>query len=204
MYPDVFVVKHTRKKKEHEGATAVLEADPPLRVEYWTEQIREPFIEISVGSEPGKLIAVIELLSPTNKAPGKGRKLYLRKQARLLRSTTHLMEIDLLRAGEHTVAVKRDALPENGWDYLVCLHRARSKARFDCWPIPLPDRLPRVSIPLRGKAPDVTVDLQSVVDRCCESATGRRIDYTKDCPPPLTKKDAKWVDELLRKKKLRK
>ncbi len=54
MYPDVFVVKHARKKKERDGMTAVLEADPALRVEYWAEQRREPFIEVRMGSEPGR------------------------------------------------------------------------------------------------------------------------------------------------------
>jgi hypothetical protein len=187
-----------------DGMTAVLEADPALEVEYWTEQRREPFIEVRMGSEPGRLISVIELLSPANKIPGKGRKVYLRKQARLLRSTTHLMEIDFLRGGEHTVAVQRDGLPDNGWDYVVCLHRGRSQTKFDCWPISLPERLPRVNVPLSGDNPDIVVDLQAVVNQCCESATGRRIDYSKACPPPLSKKNAKWIDELLRKKKLRK
>ena len=204
MYPDAFVVKHARKKKKHPGMTAVLEADPPLEVEYWAEQRHEPFIEVHMGLEPGKLISVIELLSPANKIPGKGRKLYLRKQARLLRSTTHLMEIDLLRAGEHSVAVQRDGLPENGWDYVVCLHRGRSQTKFDCWPMSLAERLPRVNVPLSGDDADVVVDLQAVVNQCCESATGRRIDYSKACPPPLSKKNAKWIDDLLRKKKLRK
>ena len=110
-----------------------------------------------------------------------------------------------LRAGEHTVAVKRDGLPENGWDYLICLHRGRSQTKFDCWPIALPERLPRVKVPLFGNDVDVVVDLQAIVNRCCETATGRRIDYTKEFPPPpLSKKNAKWVDGPLRKKKLRK
>ena len=157
-----------------------------------------------MGSEPGKLVSVIELLSPANKAPGKGRRLYLRKQARLLRSKTHLLEIDLLRAGDHTIAVERSALPENGWDYVVCLHRGASSTKFECWPVLLTERLPRVNVPLAGEDSDVVVDLQTIVDRCCTTATGRRIDYKAECPQPLSKKHAKWIDEVLRKKKLRK
>jgi hypothetical protein len=132
-----------------------------------------------MGPEPGKLISVVELLSPANKLPGKGRKLYLRRQARLLRSRTHLLEIDFLRAGEHTVAVQRDGLPEKSWDYLVCLHRGSSRSKFDCWPVLLHERLPRVNVPLSGDDADVVVDLQAVVNQCCESATGRRIDYSQ-------------------------
>src|SRR5207249_6796839 len=126
--------------------TAVLEADPPLKVEIWSEPVREAFIEIRLGEEPGKLVGVIELLSPANKTPGVGRDLYLKKQSHLLRSRSHLIEIDLLRAGQHTVAVRRDGLPESGWDYVVCLHRGEGGSRFECWPFPLQELLPRINV----------------------------------------------------------
>lgn len=208
MYPDIFVVRHTRKRKEAGRATAILEADPAVEVELSAEEVREPFIEIRMGGEPGTLVTVIELLSPANKTPGDGRSLYRGKQEQVLASRVHLMEIDLLRAGQHTAAIPREALPANGWDYLVCLHRgdwrARARDRFHYWAIALGDRLPRVNVPLAGEDADVVVDMQAVVDRCLATATGRRIDYTRDCPPPLSKKQARWVDELLRKRKLRK
>ncbi|MGH3577865.1 MAG: DUF4058 family protein, partial [Mycobacterium sp.] len=55
--------------------------------------------------------AVIEVLSPANKAAGsEGRRLYLAKQRQLLESQTHLLEIDVLRQGEHTAAPPLDWL----------------------------------------------------------------------------------------------
>jgi hypothetical protein len=36
------------------------------------------------------------------------------------------------------------------------------------------------------------------------TAAEDRFDYCGPCPPPLSKKNGKWIDELLRKKKLRK
>jgi hypothetical protein len=47
--------------------------------------------------------------------------------------------------------------------------------------------------------------LQSLLDEFYEDGRFEdRIDYRGPCPPPLSKKNAKSVDELLRKKKLRK
>jgi len=57
------------------------------------------------GSEK-RLVTAIEVLSTSNKARGNpGRELYLKKQAELLSSRVHLVEIDLLHHGEHTLAV---------------------------------------------------------------------------------------------------
>jgi hypothetical protein len=206
MYPDVFVVKQPRKKKERNGSasTAVLTADPPVDVEFPLPEIREPFIEIAVGDVPGTLIGVIELLSPSNKTPGTGRDLYLEKQQNHLRSPVHLIEIDLLRAGQHTVAIPPEGLPAEGWDYVVCLHRGGWQNRFNYWAFSLQERLPRISVPLGKETPDVVVDLQAVLNRCHTVGRTRHLDYSEECPPPLSKKNAKWVDELLRKKKLRK
>ena len=51
------------------------------------------------------VITAIEVLSPTNETrEHDGRALYLQKQEELLHSQTHLIEIDLLRRGEHTGA----------------------------------------------------------------------------------------------------
>ena len=53
-----------------------------------------------------KLVAVIEFLSPTNKR-GLERKKYLRKRERILLSSVHLLEIDLLRKGKRCQCARR-------------------------------------------------------------------------------------------------
>jgi hypothetical protein len=207
MYPDAIIVKPTAKGKR--GATkgiAVLECDPPLDIAFPPEEARESFLEIHLAADPGILVAVIEILSPANKTKGQdSREKYQEKQTMLLASATHLVEIDLLRGGEHSVALPRERLPDGTWDYVVCLHRGGWGNRFHAWPVPLPDRLPRFAVPLLDGDADLVVDLQSLVDRCYEAGQfERRLDYRQKCPPPLTKKRAAWIDQVLREKKLRK
>ena len=78
----------------------------------WEEdEFREPFLEIYAGGDRERLVTAIEVLSPANKTPGQhGRDLYFRKQRELLDSQVHLVEIDLLRGGEPTTAVRRASL----------------------------------------------------------------------------------------------
>ena len=45
------------------------------------------------------VVTVIEVLSPANKRPGRGREAYLQKRDLVLGSYTHLVESDLLRSG---------------------------------------------------------------------------------------------------------
>jgi hypothetical protein len=73
----------------------------------------------------GRVITVVELLSPSNKAAGSsGRQKYVTKQNEVLAGPTHLLEIDLLRQGQHTVVAPRESLVRRmPFDYLVSLSR---------------------------------------------------------------------------------
>ena len=90
------------------------------------DEFREPFVEFYTETPAGKrLVSSLEVLSLSNKTPGEdGRELFLRKQKELLASKVNLMEIDLLRSGEHTAAVPlKQALAECGaFDYHVSVH----------------------------------------------------------------------------------
>ena len=99
-------------------AVEVLEAD---------EEVREPFIKVMTTHDDRHVVAVIEVLSPVNKL-GAGREQYRKKQLDMLEGDVHLLEIDLLRVGQHTVAVAPASLLSwhgTAWDYVVCLHQAR-------------------------------------------------------------------------------
>lgn len=78
---------------------------PHGRVAAFSEEVYEKFLEIRHGFGAGsKVVTVIEVLSPGNKAGGGlGRKVYMEKQRELIYSDTNLLEIDLLRSGAHTV-----------------------------------------------------------------------------------------------------
>ncbi len=199
-YPDVQVTRRKRKRPRDAGvATAVLEADPAIDIHFPATDFRESFVEIHLARKPGMLVSVIEILSPTNKNPGRGRDLYLEKQQEMLASTAHFVEIDLLRAGRHTVAVPAERLQSDGFEYLVCLHRGGWQNRFNVWPASLRSRLPRFTVPLAGNDPDLTVDLQCIVNECYIAGRfDERLVY-EVCPPPLSKRDKKWVDDVVRK-----
>lgn len=207
IYPDVMVLERPSPApgREQGGGTAVAVAsDPPWVITALPAEFREVFVEIHSVREQHRLVAVVEVLSPTNKAPGsKGRRLYLKKQRELLASQTHLIEIDLLRWGAHTVAAPLELLiPRGPWDYLVSLHRGGQEERFEVWAIPLRERLPRIHVPLLDDS-EVVLDLQTVFDRCYdESAYALDVDYRRDPPIPLTRADAEWAEALLRERGL--
>ena len=72
------------------------------------EEVYDWFVEIRVGARnERRVVTVIEVLRPSNKAAGsQGRREYQQKQRELIHSDAHLAEIDLLRFGSHTVAAR--------------------------------------------------------------------------------------------------
>ena len=86
------------------------------------------------------------------------------------RVPTSLVEIDLLRSGEHTGGPSLPVQRRGTWDYLVSVHRGGQGSRFEVWPIRLRDPLPTIRIPLAEGVPDVDLDrhTQAVFNRCCD------------------------------------
>src|SRR5205823_2593312 len=145
--PDTVVLRGASRpavEPPREGGVAV--ADPPrarpVVVHVPHDERREPFVEIYVQEGSGRrLVTCIEVLSPSNKTPGEhGRSLYIRKQAEILASKVHLVEIDLLRAGEHTTAVPlaRARRAAGDFDYHVCAHHYDNLEDYFVYPIRLP------------------------------------------------------------------
>lgn len=196
-YPDVTLVQHPRQPQPSNGGVAIAEPDAPTVVgEYIEEAQRRPFIEI-VHASSADVVTILEVLDPSNKA-GEGREEYLHKQRQILSSGTHLGEIDLLRAGEHTVACPKERL-RAPYHYLACINRAGHSWAVYC--IPLQRRLPRIGVPLRPPEPDVVLDLQAIFDRCYDNGGyADFIDYRRSPPLPLGFSDAEWAALWLREK----
>jgi hypothetical protein len=174
----------------------------PVVVTVPHDEIREPYIEIHAAGEDPRVVTTIEVLSLSNKTPGAhGRDLYLRKQREILASQIHLVEIDLLRAGQHTTAVPLGrARPQTGpFDYHVCVHRFDNLEDYFVYPIRLPDRLPEIGVPLLPGDEDVPVDLQAVFERCYDAGPyRRRIRYGQvPLEPPLEADRQAWIGQLL-------
>lgn len=202
--PDASVLVRETRGRGASEPVAVAETSPrPVVVTVPHDERREPFVEIRVpGDGAERLVTAIELLSPSNKSPGeRGRELYLRKQREVLDSTTHLVEIDLLRGGAHSPAVPLDRLSAlvGAFDYHVCIHRFDRFEDFLVYPIVLREQLPEIAIPLLPGDPDLSVDLQVVFDRSYDTGPyRRRIRYAELAPvPPLEPDQFEWATRLI-------
>jgi hypothetical protein len=206
--PDVAVVlgddESLQSSTEQNSGLAI--APPPVEVQPVVirvphDEVRELYLEIRT-SDDERLVTTIELLSLTNKSPGDHRRdLYKKKQRELLERDVHLVEIDLLRGGQHTTAVPLELIErKTGWfDYHISAHRFDQREYFQIYAIRLPSRLPKIAIPLLPGDPDVIVNLQEVFDRCYDAALyNRRVRYSAAIPlPPLREDELQWVKELL-------
>jgi len=182
------------------AAVAVAEADEPIVVQVPELEIHESYIEILDLRSGRNIVTVIEVVSPTNKYPGSGRDSYLAKQAEVRASTAHLVEIDLLRVGEHVLAVPQWAARGRGpYDYLTCVNRAGGlRDVFHFYPRRLTERLPTIGIPLADDDPDVPLDVQAGIAKVYEAGNYRaRIDYQSQSHPPLEGDDRTWAEQLL-------
>lgn len=202
--PNVHVLRAQRRSPEPRAATvAAAVATAPVAVRVAHDEFREPLVEVYARGEQGKrLVTSIELLSRSNKTPGAhGRDLYLRKQKELLASQVHLVEIDLLRGGEHATAVPlEDArLACGAFDYHASVRRFDDFETFFVYPIRIEDRLPTIEVPLLPGDPSATVDLQAVFDRCYDAGPyAVEIDYGADpITPPLRPDQASWAEKLV-------
>ena len=134
----------------------------------WRRLMRTPVPHITVEIRDianRQLVAVIEVLSPTNKR-GEGYDEYVDKRDRILRSSAHLIEIDLLRKGQRVPM--QGTLPSV--PYFVFLCRAEQRPMTEVWPIPLDQPLPEAPVPLLPGDADAKLDLQQaltiVYDEC--------------------------------------
>jgi len=153
---------------------------------------RSSYVEIR-DRDQQRVITVIELLSPANKHPGPDRSQYIAKRSEVLASSTHLVEIDLLRGGPRA--------PVRGLpvcDYYVMVSRYESRPEVGIWPIGLREHLPTVPIPLEAPDVDASLNLQDVFHRVYDGARYRTRLYVGQPKPPLDAADAAWAAQILR------
>ncbi len=213
--PDVEIVHSARKtRKRATGGLAVAEPREggPVIVSVETVEygpFKQSFLEIRRRrGRDLQIVTSIEVLSPSNKKDGNpSREKYLEKQKKTLGSETHLVEIDLLRGGTHTLAVPREIAKARAgpFDYLISIHRFDRPDEFLVYPVPLSQHLPEISIPLLPGDPDVPLDLQGIFQRAYDDGPyGREIEYGKDpIVPRLRPEQATWAADLLERRKRR-
>ena len=151
----------------HFDATRRERGEPDGMVGVTCEDVYDWYIRIDAGRRPdSRVVTVIDLLSPGNKAAGShGRRDYQQLQRERLHSDFNLMEIDLLRHGSHTVLAPLELLPpRHQWEYIVCLHRVRERFQYEYWLNRRSQPLPEVRIPLLAGEPDAFLDCKRCIN----------------------------------------
>jgi len=165
------------------------------------EEHVEEFIEIRQRSD-GRLVTLVDLVSPTNKTTSCGRQAYLKKRNESKAAGTSLVEIDLVLQGQPMLDYSRDGLPD--WDYAVTVTRSTQPERYEIYTATLQKRLPRFRLPLAADDRDTVLDMHAAFTRCYDQGNfAAKIDYRRDPPTKLAEENRKWVSELLKQQKLR-
>jgi Protein of unknown function (DUF4058) len=165
------------------------------------EEHHEDYIEIRQKSD-GRLITLVEAVSPANKVTPAGRSAYLAKRCECKNAKANLVELDLVLQGQPTLEYSRDGLPD--WDYAVTVTRSTQPERYEIYTATLQKKLPRFRLPLAPDDRDTVLDLHTAFTRCYDQGGfAGKIDYRKDPSTPLIDEDRQWLRDWLRQQKLR-
>jgi hypothetical protein len=190
LYPDVAVASAGRRVTR-----APQRGRSPLPVRVRTAMpSRVPQSSIEIRDVKGRsLVAAIELLSPVNKR-GRSRHEYIDRRNKILASTAHLIEIDLLRAGQRVPMA--EPLPKA--TYYAIITRADHRPDSDVYPIQLDQPLPSIPIPLRERDPQVQLELQDAFTSVYDQFLDLLVDYADAPDVPLSAQQSAWATRRLR------
>lgn len=171
------------------------------------QEVQQAYIEVKDAATQA-VITAIEVLSPANKK-GDGRRKYEAKRQQILGSSTHLIEIDLLRDGDplpvepvpiEPVPIEQrlteQGFPEQGFPeqpertdsqshYRILISRSDTRPIADLYPFNLGDRIPAFPLPLRLEDAEPIVDLQQIVNDLYEQlGYDYFVDYNSPPPSP--------------------
>lgn len=195
--PDVTVLSSKVERLKPSTTALALPVQPEKVTVPMTAEVNERYLEIREVAT-SKVITVIELLSPKNKRSGEGRIAYERKRNQILSSTTHLVEIDLLRGGRPFPMVSKHL---NDYRILIC--RGDQRPSGELFAFSLRQPIPPVAIPVMLGESDVALALQPLFNRIYQKGRYHlAIDYSQPPIPRFSQDDAQWVETLLTKKLL--
>jgi hypothetical protein len=206
--PDVSVIRPVGQELNAVRGGTALAVNEPLVITVEQapgDEHTEARLEICAwqGSDK-RLVTAIEVLSWSNKTRGTpGRELYLKKQREVLTSDANLLEIDLLRKGEHVTAVPLEVARQRfgPFDYHVSTHRFDRPQDYFLHPLRLGDNLPTVAVPLLPDDGSVALDLQAAFTKAYDSGSfSREVRYLEQPPDiALTSEQAAWARGILSK-----
>lgn len=183
---------------ERGDAGGVLVAEPPAPeggvLVQTPAPVRVTYLEVRQAPDD-RVVTVVEILSPSNKAPGSGRTDYIRKREDILTSPVNLVEIDLLRGGEPMPLTT--PVPPCHYRILVSRERWRPSARL--FPFTVMNAIPKFPLPLLEGDAKIEADIGPLLSGMHH--TGRyNMAVNYDQPPPGPALDAailQWLDERL-------
>ena len=195
--PDIAVV---RSSETEQASTSSLSESSVVTVQVPVpDEVRETYLEVrEAGTQ--HVITVLEFLSPTNKRPGRGRRMYEDKRLDILATHTHLVEIDLIRSGEPMPLIDH----ARGSDYRILVSRGDRRPHATLYSFGVRQPIPTFPLPLKTTDKEPLIDIGRLLHELYDGAGyDLRLDYVLDPEPPLSSADATWANQLLRQHGLR-
>jgi hypothetical protein len=197
--PDIAVIeggwKPSQGSQRQMRSPATLTLEPvTIPLPKLRKEVRDVWIEIRRPPKRAP-IAVIEVLSPTNKSSD-GFVEYKLKRTSTIRQKVHLIEFDFLLGGRRLSMGE----PLPGGDYYALVSRAERRPDCEVYAWTVRDRLPAIPIPLSAPDEDVKVDLGAVFTTAyTRGRYARLIDYS--APPSVLRKppDRAWAEKIARR-----
>ncbi len=175
-------------------ASALME---PVSVELETNYFEEPpELWIEIRRLPDlELVALVELLSPSNKA-GWDRGDFLARRSELLKRTIHLVELDFLLEGQRLPM--RGTMPLG--DAFAIVSRSEDRPKADVYAWTLRDPLPSIAIPLAAPDPDLILPLAAPYATAYErSRYGLILHYERPLDLKVSAEDRAWAEAVARR-----
>lgn len=192
--PDVAIAETgTDWRESAAAAETAVKLQPVTRRVQLPRRHRQPYLVIR-NREWHDVVAVIELLSPWNKAAGTGQTEYLTKRQNLLAAPAHLVKLDLLRGGARLPTT--EPLPPG--DYFAFVTHCDHQPHADVYFWSLRDPLPTIPVPLSPGDPAARLDLAPIFTTTYDRAGyDYALNYRRPLTPPLPEPDAPWLHGLL-------
>ena len=196
--PDALVTSEAPDVPPASGeAVAVVAAPPEEAVAVRVRMPREVgVLWLRVQTVPEReVVTVVEVLSPTNKRPGEGRRRYIRKREAIVAGLVNLVEIDLLRGWDPMPL----ETPPPASDYRILVCRGVESPGAWLYPFMARQRIPKFTLPLlsEDEAHAPQVDLGAIVDRLHHTARyNQETRYDEPPPEPAFEGETRaWVKE---------
>jgi hypothetical protein len=173
----------------------------PLFTSIIREEHVEEYIEIRQRTD-GRLVTLVDVVSPTNKLTSHGRQAYMDKRREARSQCASIVEVDLVMQGQPMLDYSRDGLPD--WDYAVTVTRSTQPERYEIYTSTIQKRLPRFKLPLAVDDRDTVVDLQAAFARCYEQGGfAGQVDYRRDAAVVKEDEERRWIHDTLVQLKMR-